>query len=111
MGGVDVNIINFNKHINIKSRVIEALVHLCAMETVHPYLETLLLARLLQLLLGGVRLDLLSALPLARDLAHVEFARSKAHGLPEVLEGLSDFYALFLDEVVLNVLEFDEHFF
>jgi ABC-type glutathione transport system ATPase component len=71
-------------------------------ETVHTDLELLLLLRFL---LHDALVDLLRALALHR-LAH-EFAGGQAHRLPQVLESLTDLDALFLDEVVLDVLQFD----
>ena len=47
-------------------------------------------------------MDLLGALALGDRLTH-ELARGEAHGLSQVFEGLADLYALFLDEVVLDV--------
>ena len=84
---------------NFRSWIVERTIHLGTMEAVHPYLELFLL---LWLLLHYALVDLLGALALGDRLTH-ELAGGEAHGLSQVFEGLADLYALFLDEVVLDV--------
>ena len=81
------------------------------MEAVDPNLELLVLLVLLPVRLFArafqlALLDPLQTLPLR---VADELAGSETHGLPQILQGLSDLYALLLDEVVLYILEFDEH--
>jgi hypothetical protein len=77
-------------------------------ETVHSNLE--LLAFLLWRMLVGGHLagnQLLSALSLATYFGLKKFAGGEAHGLTKVLQSLSNLYALFLHEIVLDVFKLD----
>lgn len=103
-----INILKSQYKIRLSSWIIERLVHLGAMETIHSDLK-LFLFLFLRLLLHYRVVNLLRATVLCNLSTHEQLSGGQTHSFSQILQGLTDLDTLLLDKIVLNILQFDEH--
>lgn len=103
-----INILKSQYKIRLSSWIIERLVHLGAMETIHSDLK-LFLFLFLRLLLHYRVVNLLRATVLCNLSTHEQLPGGQTHGFSQILQGLTDLDTLLLDKIVLDILQLDEH--